>query len=236
VNENGKQKTLKAEWLGNARLKTVPGGVYWLKWLQGTQQKYHRVGSDPKDAVAAQLRQERRLAGENLPEEAAKPNRQRLSDAIEVFLLEKSDPRARARWRWELDQFASVCARTYLDEIYRGDIFKWMAQFQAKGSSPRTVYNRTSSIGTFLTHFGVKPTFTFSTRKKGGDIPNYIDPAPDCYTREQLTGCVAQDFSFFDLPSGHFINLEELGQHCICGPVYLHTNCRIGSGVRIRKC
>jgi hypothetical protein len=119
VNENGKQKTLKAEWLGNARLKTVPGGVYWLKWLQGTQQKYHRVGSDPKDAVAAQLRQERRLAGENLPEEAAKPNRQRLSDAIEVFLLEKSDPRARARWRWDLDQFASVCARTYLDAISR---------------------------------------------------------------------------------------------------------------------
>jgi hypothetical protein len=38
VNEKGKQKTLKAEWIGNARLKTVPGGVYWLKWLQGTQQ------------------------------------------------------------------------------------------------------------------------------------------------------------------------------------------------------
>jgi hypothetical protein len=186
VNENGKQKTLKAEWIGNARLKPVPGGVYWLKWLQGTQQKYHRVGPDPNDAVAGQLRQERLLAGENPPEEAGKPNRQRLLDAIEVFLLEKSDARSKARWRWDLDQFASVCGRTYLDEIDRSDIFKWMAHFQTKGSSPRTVYNRTFSIGTFLKHFGVKPDFTFSTRKKGGDIPNYVDPAPDCYTKEQL--------------------------------------------------
>jgi hypothetical protein len=121
VNEKGKQKPLKAEWIGNARLKPVPGGVYWLKWLQGTQQKYHRVGSDPNDAVAAQLHQERLLAGENPPEGAGKPNRKRLSDAIEVFLLEKSDPRSNARWRWDLDQFASVCGRTYLDEIDRGD-------------------------------------------------------------------------------------------------------------------
>jgi hypothetical protein len=64
-----------------ARLKPVPGRVYWLKWLQGTQQKYSRVGSDPNDAVAAQLRQERLLP----PEEARKPNRQRLADAIEYF-------------------------------------------------------------------------------------------------------------------------------------------------------
>ena len=109
LNENGKQKTLKAEWIGNARLKPVPGGVYWLKWLQGTQQKYNRVESDPNDAVAAQLRQERLLAGENPPEEAEKPNRQRLSDAIEVFPLEKSDARSKARWRLDLDQFASIC-------------------------------------------------------------------------------------------------------------------------------
>jgi integrase/recombinase XerD len=191
VNEKGKQKTLKAEWIGNARLKPVPGGAYWLKWLQGTQQKYHRVGSDPNDAVAAQLRRERLLAGENPPEEAGKPNRQRLSDAIGVFLLEKSEPRSKARWRWDLDQFASVCGRTYLDEIDRGDIFKWMAHFQAKGSSPRTVYNRASSIGTFLKHVGVKLAFTFSTRKKGGDIPNYVDPAPDFYTKEQLANFFA---------------------------------------------
>jgi hypothetical protein len=44
VHKNGKQITLKAEWIGNARLKTVPGGIYWLKWLQGTQQKYRRAG------------------------------------------------------------------------------------------------------------------------------------------------------------------------------------------------
>ena len=186
VNKNGKQSTLKAEWIGNARLKPVPGGVYWLKWLQGTQQKYRRAGSDPNDAVAAQLRQERILAGENLPGEAEKPNRQRLSDAVELFLLEKPDPRSKARWRWDLDQFAAVCGKTYLDEIDRGDIFKWMAHFQGKGSSPRTVYNRTSSIGTFLKRFGLKLAFTFSTRKKGGDIPNYVDPAPDYYSKDEL--------------------------------------------------
>ena len=186
VNKNGKQSTLKAEWIGNAGLKPVPGGVYWLKWLQGTQQKYRRAGSDPNDAVAAQLRQERILAGENLPGEAEKPNRQRLSDAVELFLLEKPDPRSKARWRWDLDQFAAVCGKTYLDEIDRGDIFKWMAHFQGKGSSPRTVYNRTSSIGTFLKRFGLKLAFTFSTRKKGGDIPNYVDPAPDYYSKDEL--------------------------------------------------
>jgi integrase/recombinase XerD len=188
VHKNGKQTTLKAAWIGNARLKTVPGGVYWLKWLQGTHQEYRRAGSDPNDAVAAQLRQERLLAGENLnlPIEVAKANRQRFSDAIEAFLLEKSDPRSKSRWRWDLDQFAGVCGRTYLGEIDRGDIFKWMAHFQGKGSSPRTVYNRTSSIGTFLNHFDIKLAFTFSTQKKGGDIPNYVDPAPDWYSKEQL--------------------------------------------------
>jgi len=179
VYANGTQKTVKTKCLGNARLEPVPGGVFWLTWREGTRQKYLRVNVDVNDAVAAQLRQERVLGGEDLPAIPPSSNRRTLVDAIAAFLDEKAvnslDPRARARWNWDLEQFAKVCAKNYLDEIDRRDIFKWMAHFQDKGAAARTVYNRTSSIGTFLKKSKVNVEFTFSVQKKGGDIPNYTE-------------------------------------------------------------
>jgi hypothetical protein len=139
VYANGIQKTIKTKWLGNARLESVPGGVFWLTWREGAKQKYLRVNGDVNDVVAAQLRQERVLGGEVLPAIPSNSNRRTLADAMAAFLDEKAvnslDLRSRARWKWDLEQFAKICAKTYLDEIDRRDIFKWMAHFTLRHQS-----------------------------------------------------------------------------------------------------
>jgi hypothetical protein len=62
--EQGKRNTLPATYIGNARLRPHPGGVYWIRWYEGTRQRWKRIGSDPLDALKAQMRQEAALSGE----------------------------------------------------------------------------------------------------------------------------------------------------------------------------
>lgn len=190
---DGKQTYLPAKKLGNSLLAYPPkGGVFYLYWRQGSRQRYQRVGSDPRLAEIAQHEQERFLAtGRPIPERPVAPPRKTLLAAQEEWLEVKRgkslDPRCAGRWKKEiLDPFRQVVIKQYCDELSARDIYKWMAYLKEQNLAPRTVFNRTQSIGTFLRFSNVSVDFKFKAQKKGGDIPDYVDPTPNFYRDSEL--------------------------------------------------
>ena len=203
--ERGRRKTVSAAYAGQARLKPgigcdrkgrefpCPGGVYYIRWYQGKKQVWKAVGTDPTDALKAQLRQERVLAGESVPSEQRSPtHRPTLAEAIEKFLAERetqTDARGLARWKWELELFAKVSGSVWLDEVDRADVFKLIRHYQNKlKSKPRTVFNRIQSLGTFLNNRKHEVDFAFRAvgHRKGGDIPAFVEPEVDYYSEGEL--------------------------------------------------
>jgi integrase/recombinase XerD len=196
--QDGKQlPAMAAAYAGKSRLK--PGvGVkgkdkkeishcefdYYLRWYDGTSQRWKKVGPDPIEAVKAQMRQEDVLAGKRPPvEERTAPAGVKLASAIESFLLERStqtDERGVARWRWELELFQRVSGKTYLHEVSRSDIFAYWKHYQNEGSAPRTCFNRVQSLLTFLRNQGVVGLI------KPSEMPKYDEPVVDYYSREEL--------------------------------------------------
>jgi integrase/recombinase XerD len=186
LRQGGKQRTVKVEWAGNVSIIPIVGAIYWLRWEHHDKTKYLRIGPDHKAAVAALLTQETFLAEQRYNPETTAPVRRALAAAMSDFLLEKPDPVKRANWKLELDQFVKVCHKFYLDQIDRADIFTFIEYWRAEGVAPRTVFNRTTALGTFLRWAEVVVKFRFSIAKNGGDIPNFINPAVNWYEAEEL--------------------------------------------------
>jgi integrase len=204
--ERGRRKTVSAAYAGQARLKPgigrdkrgrefpCPGGVYYIRWYQGKKQVWKAVGTDPDDALIAQMNREAMLAGDKVPVgQSAPAARVTLAQAIGAFLLERStqtDERGLNRWKWELELFAKVCGKVWLGEVNRADIFKLVKHYQKTlKSKPRTVFNRIQSLGTFLNNrkHSVEFIFRMVGHRRGGDIPAYVEPEVEYYSEEELT-------------------------------------------------
>jgi len=194
--EGDERRTVPAAYSGRARLKPgigivkrkerpCPGAIYWLRWYDGPKQVWKRVGPDPTDAVKAQMRQEAILGGERVPvEQSAQACRVTLASAMEDFLQERStqtDDLSLKRWRWELNLFTQVCQKAYLQQVGRSDCFTYMKWYQQRKKAPRTVYNRTVSLGVFLKAAKHSVDFIFSQKKDGGEIPDYAEKTVDRY-------------------------------------------------------
>lgn len=181
----GKRCFVPASYLGKARLAPPPwSGSFFIRWYQGSKAVARKVGPDPVEAVKAQMRQESRLAGIEMPEEQFSPvSRVTLESAIESFLLERetqTDERGVARWRWELTLFARVSAKVYLDEVGRADVFAYWKHYQREEAAPRTCFNRVQSLLTFLRNRGITGLI------KPSEMPKYDEPAVDYYRKEEL--------------------------------------------------
>jgi integrase/recombinase XerD len=181
----GKRYFVPATYAGKARLQPQPGAIYYIRWYKGNKPKAKKVGSDPTDALKAQMRQEAILAGERVPvEQSSSTSGVTLASAMEAFLAERStqtDERGVSRWRWELELFATVCGKTHLREVNRSDCFAYMKWYQQRKKAPRTVYNRMVSLNVFLKWAKHAPDFIFSQRKDGGEIPDYDEKTVDRY-------------------------------------------------------
>jgi|ERR1700723_10115 len=182
---NGHRKTEKAVYVGKTLAPPQNGGVFWLRWYEGTHKKWQRVGTDPEDALVSQMRQQRLLAQANARKLTgiASPGRETLSQAVAAFLLERgtqTDARGLARWKWELDLFKRVSGSTYLDEVGRADVFRYWQHYKTEGSAPRTIFNRIQTLLTFLNNRGIvgllKPT----------EMPKYDEPVVDYYSDDEL--------------------------------------------------
>ncbi len=183
--QQGKRCFVPATYAAKARLKPQPGAVYYIRWYEGSKPKAKKVGTDPMDALKAQMRQEAVLAGERVAVAQSSPSSGvSVASAVEAFLAERStqtDERSVARWRWELELFADVCGKKYLDDVTRAHCFEYMKWYQQRKKAPRTVYNRMVSLNVFLKWAKHAPDFVFSQRKDGGEIPDYAEKTVDRY-------------------------------------------------------
>src|SRR5258708_23365180 len=89
--QQGKRCFVPATYIGKARLKSQPGGVYYIRWYEGSKPKAKNVGTDPMDALKAQMRQEAIIAGERVPvEQSSSSSGVTVASAIEALLRARS--------------------------------------------------------------------------------------------------------------------------------------------------
>jgi hypothetical protein len=139
--QDGKRRTKAATDDTDRMLPKPPGGVFYIRWYEGTRQRWKQVGDVAWDALNARGLQEDVLAGKRPPEEERpEPKGVTVTSAIESFLLERStqtDDRGVARWRLELELFAQICGKTRLREVGREDCFSYMRWYQQRKKAPR---------------------------------------------------------------------------------------------------
>jgi hypothetical protein len=95
--DGNRRRTVAVAYAGKARLKPgvglvdgrerpCEGGIYWLRWYNGSKQIWKRIGSDSHGALIGQIRQEAILAGETVPiPEPKSASRVIMVDAIEIL-------------------------------------------------------------------------------------------------------------------------------------------------------
>jgi len=110
----------------------------------------------------------------------------------------QTDDRGVARWRWELELFATISSKTYLNEVGREDVFAYWKWYQERKKAPRTIFNRVQSLNTFFRNRAIGPFL------KPSEMPKFDEPIVDYYSREELkkffAGCTAEErirYQFF---------------------------------------
>ncbi len=181
---NHKLKRLFATVDGQAEYH--PEGIYYLRYYDRDRQVWEKIGKDVDTAVAAQFRREQSLrakaAGLQINEEK-KEVRIPLEFAIENFLSDVKTQRSAQsakHWAWLLSRFRENCEKTYLDEIERSDIIRFMSFFRDRGSAPRTVYNNIQSTLTFFRRNGIDKLLV------AADMPRYVEKKVAAYNEVEL--------------------------------------------------
>lgn len=149
-------------------------GIFYLRWTEGSREKWVAVGKDPSAARVALIRKEREFRG--LPVTTSETT---LQEAIDAFVMERmasQDDAAVRRWKWELSRFAKVSRRAYLRDVGREDVFAYWSSFKADGAKPRTIFNRVQSLLTFLKSRGVTGLL------KPNEMPTFDEKDVDYYT------------------------------------------------------
>ncbi|MBZ5644334.1 MAG: site-specific integrase [Acidobacteriia bacterium] len=182
-------------------------GTFWIKWKNGTSQKWDGPHKDEWAAKAAKARRERELKQIALGLPVADSGKRiTLSEAIARFLevkrTESQDGRSADRWKWELELFQQVSGKTYVDEILKEDSYKYWRHFQDRKREPRTIYNRLCSINRFLSDSICN--VAADRRLSVKEMPSYDESAVDYYSQEDLkrlfAACTAEErlaYQFF---------------------------------------
>jgi integrase len=190
--ENGKQVARAAEWeVDNVVLKHIPEGrVFWLKWLDGKQQRYLRVGTDPVEAVKAYIHQTRVNVYGPRPVAPAPvaPERVTVQQAIVAYLeqleRDKSNERSRRSKSFELGEFRKFCTRTYIDEITHDDMVDFREHLYAQEYADVTVYNKLITCVTWLRHNPLLPRTKLL--KFPDDFPDKPETKPEPYSEAEI--------------------------------------------------
>jgi integrase len=172
---DGKRVNLSPE---QAKAKGI-AGTFYLRWSEGSKEKWVRVGKDASAARVAIIRKEREFRGL-----AVSTSETTLQEAIDAFVLERTasqDESSVRRWRWELDRFVTVTGKTYLRDIDREDVFTYWNAFKTDGAKPRTIHNRIQALLTFLKNRGITGLL------KPNEMPTFDEKDVDYYTESNPT-------------------------------------------------
>jgi integrase len=112
-----------------------------------------------------------------------RPRRLRLDSAINEYLGEvqtKRSVQAADRLRWLLDDFRQLCPKIYLQAITSWDLVSYMAQLRERRLADCTIFNRISTLLTFLRSSGINGLLSRQ------DLPRYTERFVDAYSEQEI--------------------------------------------------
>jgi len=107
----------------------------------------------------------------------------RLNSAITQYLADISarrSARAADRLEWLFNDFRKSCRKRRLCAITRQDLIAYMAALRERGLADRTVFNRISTMLSFLRSFGIEGLLA---RR---DLPRYTQKSVDAYGEGEI--------------------------------------------------
>jgi integrase len=165
-----------------------PEGAYYLDWYEDGNRCRQSVGKNPTEALTQKLRKEQILAskalGIQVVEEGAPETRRTIAQATADYLDEIKISRSAAThsaYRLALRNFTECCAKTYLEEVERGDLLRYLHHLrETEELSDRTCHNRFEHLLTFLKAQGIEKL------AKKRDWPKYVQQEPESYSDDEL--------------------------------------------------
>lgn len=109
--------------------------------------------------------------------------RLRIASAIADYLADVGARRslqAADRLKQLLSDFRRSCHRIHLRAINRRDLIAYMTALRDRGLADRTIFNRTSTVLTFLRSFGVEGLLSRP------DLPRYTQKSVDAYSEAEI--------------------------------------------------
>jgi integrase len=88
--------------------------------------------------------------------------------------------RAADRLEWLFNDFRDVCPKLFLRSIKRRDLISYMTVMRGRNLADRTIFNRMSTVLSFLRSFGVEGLLS---RK---DLPRYTQKSVDAYSETEV--------------------------------------------------
>src|ERR1017187_2740257 len=97
-------------------------------------------------------------------------------------MLPRSLPARGHGYTYTLKQFRDSCAKQFLDEITKQDLYDFVTYLRVREMSDRTIHNRVEEVVGLLRHYDIM-TVTIKVR--------YTEKEIRAYTREELRGLFA---------------------------------------------
>ena len=148
----------KRGWV-KANGKTDPPGPLYLRHCHGSKPRYEKAGASFDEAEASKFRLERKLKAESqgflVPEETVDPKKShRIPDVITAYLsdlrLNRRPEKSVKSKKFELEQFARFCGKTYIEEIRRTDLIAYRNYLLDAGKASVTALNKLMRVTTWL--------------------------------------------------------------------------------------
>jgi integrase/recombinase XerD len=176
----------------NGKAVSFPGSTYYLRFYRDGRRVWEDAGDDPVLAQVALERKIHSLNGQALgladPVPAPAPNiapaapgKRRLSECAKTYLAETEahkSPKTLAAYRIALNGFIKLVGRTYIEDVAREDVLRYLTMLREKGCAPRTISNRIRSLNTFFIHHSIpallkKKDLPKATEKKVRSYSNF---------------------------------------------------------------
>ena len=155
---NGKLKPFYA--LVQGKPEHHPEGVYNLRYKKAGKLVWRITGTDPQQAVTAQLKLERTIAakevGLEIKEQAPEVPGRSLAESIATYLKEVKNAKSHRTFQAysvALRQFEKSCTKLTIEAIDRQDILTYAKALLDKGNVRRTIHNRLAFLKIFFNHF-----------------------------------------------------------------------------------
>lgn len=164
-------------------------GTYYIEWWQGGQRRREAIperaqvlDSARRKAIALEAAKAGMevISGENQDKKA----RTALAVAIQEFLKDveppQREPKTYAAYKYCLELFQANCSKSYIQDIERQDLLRFIRRVYELGCGARTAYNRANIVAQFLKLNGI----TGLLHKR--DWPEYVDAIRKIYETEEL--------------------------------------------------